>query len=336
MNFEIQDQKIISLTSADGIQSNGSFLSALTFPFKSILVDDPRVTYVTCGLLNAQIPISFYTINETNDTLTFQYGSDVSKNMIVNHGNYNSNSLITEMQTLFTALGYSFTIATSRVNGRVTFTSLSNFTFYDSTIFSILGFVPNTTYVSSSFKLTSVYPLNLLGIKNIKVVSNNLVVNSYDSKNMATTTCIANIPVNVPSYSMLDYVNMTLMFPILNLRVLNVIDINLLDENNNYINFNGTHWSMTLQINTHRQMSYNTRTLHDALYIDNTQDPGQSTLQADSIPSEQQDDQSTLQADSIPSEPLFEQQEDIDSDALVNPNYGIDPDEEELQLLESN
>ena len=137
----------------------------------------------------------------------------------------------------------------------MTFTSVGNsFIFYGtSTLFSILGFPLGTNYSSSSSFIVAPYPLNLLGIKRLKVNSIALSTVAYDSRNMGMRSTIASVPVNVASYGMIDYVNTTNAFPICQAKTVSSIDVQILDENDNYINFNNTDWTMTLQINVLRQ-----------------------------------------------------------------------------------
>ncbi len=255
MDNPILEQKIVNVSSADGTLNNGTFKSNITFNFKNVLYDDPDIISISTGLLNAQIPVSFYTINYTNDTLNIKVNSDVNKTLSITRGNYNSNSLITELQTQLLAAGYTFAIATSRITGIMTFTSVGNsFTFYGtSTLFSILGFAIGTNYNSSSSSIVAPYPLNLLGIKRLKVNSVALSTIAYDSRNMGMRSTIASVPVNVASYSLIDYVNTTNAYPICQAKTVSAIDIHILDENDNYINFNNTDWTMTLQINVIRQ-----------------------------------------------------------------------------------
>ena len=66
-----QDNRIITLNSQDGEKVNGTYLSSVKFNFSGLLQDDRNLirTYIT--VLNAQIPVSFYIIEETHNTLNF-------------------------------------------------------------------------------------------------------------------------------------------------------------------------------------------------------------------------------------------------------------------------
>ena len=59
---------------------------------------------------------------------------------------------------------------------------------------------------------------------------------------------------------MISYVNQSdLNTNILQARTLNTIDISLVDENNNFLDFNNCDWSMTITLSIHRNeyISYN-------------------------------------------------------------------------------
>lgn len=255
MDYDICDMRFINLNSSDAVQNNNAFLSDVRFNFTNILSDEQNINYVTCGVLNAQIPVSFYTINYTNDTLNFSVDGGSVKQLLVTRGNYNSNSLITELKTQFTMLGYTFEIITSKISGVMTFSSVGhNFTFYGtSSLFPIIGFPTGTNYHSSISSLTAIRPLNLLGIKRLKVNSVALSTNVYDSAGFSLSSNIASIPINVQSFALIDYVNSSNAFPILKSKFVTYIDIQIVDEDGNLINFNGVNWTMTLQMNIYRK-----------------------------------------------------------------------------------
>ena len=97
------------------------------------------------------------------------------------------------------------------------------------------------------------YPLNLLGIKKVKVKSTNLSIFSYDSLSKGLSNTLASIPVEASSFGLILYENKINNKFLLNADSINEIDIQLCDENDNLINFNNCEWSMTLLIELVRQ-----------------------------------------------------------------------------------
>ena len=67
-----QDNRLITLNSQDGEQINGTYLSNIRFNFSGLLQDDIYLvrTYIT--VLNAQFPVSFYIIDDTDNILNYK------------------------------------------------------------------------------------------------------------------------------------------------------------------------------------------------------------------------------------------------------------------------
>lgn len=242
-----QDNRLITLNSQDGVKINGTYLSNIQFNFSGLLKDDRNLirTYVT--VLNAQIPVSFYIIDETNNILNYLQGA-VQKTIIIPVGNYNGNQLVTALNAGFTANSTDITASLNTLNGLLVFTvtvPALTYTFQStSTIKKILGFDSNL--ITSTF-ITLPYQLNLLGKKKIFINSYNLRNSAYTSKNLGFVQTVATIPVDQPPYNMINYVSATdLEKVILTNRTVDTIDIQIFDEDNNYINFRNIDWSITL------------------------------------------------------------------------------------------
>ena len=258
MNVEYQETRIISLNSAyANNKKNTTFLSDTEFYFKNILKDEPDIIRSTIQVINAQIPVSYYQISYLNDI--FKFSSVTSGNIInisITRGNYNSSSLITELQNKLLSAGYTFTITISRITGIMTFSSNLHFFIWDNPLGNILGFntVLGSVFNGTTWNLTAPFPLNLLGIQKLKVFSNALATQSFDSVGTGNNSLITTLTVNAPPFGLIIYDTPTEPL-ILKTKTLNTIDIQILDENNNYINFNNCNWTLTLQLNIVRMQS---------------------------------------------------------------------------------
>ena len=258
----IQDSRFINLYSRNATEKvNGSLLSSVSFNFKNILKESEDILYTQVGVFNAQIPISWYTIDQYRNVLKYKYPSSSSSisTITLTLGNYNSNTLITEMKTQFLANGHSFTINLNTVNGKVSFSSTSNFTLLNtangSLIMDLLGFDDSVNYTSSSLSLTAIYPLNMLGIQRLKINSNALSTYTINSKTLCESNTIASIPVNASSFGLIQYENKN-TYSLLRAKVINQIDIQIRDQDENLIDLNGIDWTMTLQIIIYRKNLY--------------------------------------------------------------------------------
>ena len=255
-----QDNRLITLNSQDGEQVNGTYLSNIKFNFSGLLQDDIYLvrTYIT--VLNAQFPVSFYIIDNT-DNMLYYTDNSISKTLELTPANYNGNQMVTALNTGFTANSSPITCFLAPLTGILYFTITggTSITFLStSTVKNILGFNDN---ISSSSLLKLPYQLNLLGKKKLFINSNSLKNSAFTSKSLSSVQTIATIPVDQPPYSMINYTSISdLEKNILFNRSLDVIDIQIVDEDNKYINFQNINWSITLCLtiekNDHEKINY--------------------------------------------------------------------------------
>lgn len=243
----ITETKLISLTSESGINSNGTYLSDIIFYCNGLLIPNPNIINVELTLLHAEIPVSFYTINYSNSFFKFKLDTAPILNLQVPVGNYNANTLISALKVLINDSNFIITI--SKITGKLTFQHNKSFIIYtdnDNSIGQILGFNLGSSYTSSGpnpYTLTGLHPLNLLGIKKINILSSELSTGNYMSSK-GNISLLASVPVDQPSYGLCIYENKTNTKYKLNNLEISKIDIQMQDENNNYINFNNINWSL--------------------------------------------------------------------------------------------
>ena len=255
-----QDNRLITLNSQDGEQINGTYLSNIKFNFSGLLQDDIYLvrTYIT--VLNAQFPVSFYIIDDTDNILSYTVNG-VPNTLELTPANYNGNQMVNALNTGFTANSSPITCFLAPQTGILYFTITggNNITFLStSTVKYILGFDVD---ISSSSLLKLPYQLNLLGKKKLFINSNSLKNSAFTSKSFSSVQTIATIPVDQPPYSMINYTSISdLEKNILFNRSLDTIDIQIVDEDNKYINFQNIHWSITLCLtiekNDHEKINY--------------------------------------------------------------------------------
>ena len=240
------DNHLITLNSSDALKLNSSYLSNVVFPFKGLLKDDVNIirSYVT--LINAQIPVSFYIIDATNNTLGYlEPPTMIQRSITIPIGNYNASTIITAINAAIIANASVETFSFNSLNGKISVVGwlvLGGNGTLGTTIGDILGIG-----IGGANNFTFPYPLNLLGKNKLFINSSNLNNVAYTSHNTGFSTCICTIPVNVPPYGLIQYTSVTDQNKnILVNRVLDNIDIQILDLNNNYINFNNVNWSITL------------------------------------------------------------------------------------------
>lgn len=253
----IREKKIISLNSSSATRYlNGTFLSNVVFDFLNVLSPDDSIVYVECGVGNAEIPCSFYNVDITNNIFNYRVNA-TNFSITVPPGNYNYTTLITQMQTLFTLNGHTFTFALNRNSNIVTMTLTAGGTWNTidaSSIYSILGFAKNTIYNIVANTITFPFLFDLLGIKKLKIYSTNISVDSVDSVGNATNNLLCTISVNQPGFNMLIYSNIDGLYSHIRNKYISTIDITIKDENGNFVNFNNVGWTLTLNLIIYRKI----------------------------------------------------------------------------------
>lgn len=250
------ENRLINLNAENATQRNGSFLSSVYFQFNGLLKDDPDVQAVYISVQNAQFPYSFYNINIYNNLLEISVNANPPVVLTFTRGNYNANTLITEIQTQLTAAGITdITITISSITGLLTFTKASGtFTLYyaGSTCFKVLGFNPALDYTSTGSVLVAPFPLNLLGTLKLRIASYALPISSLDSSVDGTLNILASIPINAGNFGLIMYENTNNIQSTLDLKILDNFDLEILDDDGNLVNFNGAYWTITMLLSIER------------------------------------------------------------------------------------
>jgi hypothetical protein len=255
----IREKRIISLNSNNATRYlNGDYLSDVVFDFTNILSPSDDISYVEVGVGNAEIPATFYNIDITNNVLNYRIDA-TNFVMTVPPGNYNYNSLVTQMTTLLTANGHTFTFSLNRNSNILTMTLTAGGTTWNrislgSTIYYILGFDPDTIYNIVGNTITFPRLFNLLGQKKLKIYSSNISIDSFDSVNTATNNLLCTISVNQPGFNLIIYTNIDGLYAHMRNRYLSTVDIQIKDELGNLINFNGIDWTMTINLILYRRI----------------------------------------------------------------------------------
>jgi hypothetical protein len=297
------DQRIITLSSNNATQNNGSFLSDVYFNFKGLIKQDLDIREIQISVQNAQIPISFYNINVYNNILILEYSSPLpfEFTFTLTRGNYNSTNLITEIIAQFALQGITdITITISSITGVLTFTRASpdDFSILSTgTINAVLGFEENTTYTSVGGELTPPFPLNLLGLLKLKLASFEIQTGNFDSSVSSNLNILATIPIESGSFGLILYDNISNTQAIINNKTLDGFDLQIYGDDNNLVNLNGINWNISLLLAITRVRYQDTKTtFKDLIFpinqlIDTLQQQQETTkeeqVQVEEVPNEQ-------------------------------------------------
>lgn len=254
----IIENKQIVLNSLYGIKQNGTLNSNVLFNFKGILTDEPDIIRSNICVMNAQIPVSFYTITEVC-TISAYAGLSGQGIATIPPGNYNFNSLKTVIDDGFALFNVFLRLTIDKTTGKLTLfqynlSVIDNIIFSSASFAKILGWYSGVgPYASVANNWVAPYPMNLLGVKKLNIQSQKLQINSFNSATNTQTTILATIPVDAPAYSLILYNTQTdLNKSALQSRTIDQIDITITDEAGTLIDFNGVDWTLTLVLESFR------------------------------------------------------------------------------------
>jgi hypothetical protein len=243
----ISDAKKVYLTPS-GARVCDSMYSNLKFNVPQLFPKDKFTLYHTIKVLHCEIPFSWYIVNSFNDQLVLSTGT-----ITLTHGNYNANTFMTYLQTV---LPTNMTISFNTSTGIFSFTYSTSFSILSTTTcFKLIGGVANTTYSSSSNVINMPNPANFLGTKNVYINVPNIILDNYNTESQTYNTLLC-IAVNVAPYGVIFYDNRTSSKNMIKGTKDDSIDLQILDDDNNEIDFNSIEWSITLEIETVKQVIY--------------------------------------------------------------------------------
>ena len=278
------------MTSEDTSQSNAILFIDSQHAFKQDGVDhyqlkNPilarRGNRVLCQLAEAEIPISFYTFDSTNNTLSLEIiGSNDSGSFSVQQSytipskNYNVVELVAQLNSLITSNSFTFTASYDTQTLKLTFTLTStnagtNFTKFEmkssSTCLSQLGFAASqlgTTGSSSSIVATNV--LNLHRTLNI-FVRTNMKVDNLDSRG-EQSGIISKIQIDQEAGGIVHYRNIENIKFQLTDTFLDHLIINLTTDDGTTIDLNGLNYHLSFAFFFRKErVDPNVATLNDKI-----------------------------------------------------------------------
>lgn len=232
---------------ADQFLDNTNANILINFPYITV----PNGHYIHLSVINATIPFSFYTVNETNNKIQINSipttGVSPAGLYIIPNGSYNANQLASTLTNLIPnmTVTYSnvlniffFTCSTTDFIIDITFTTATE----------LLGLSTNNLYNTSIGKVLRGYTLiNLTRVRTINIICNYNTGNiNILENNFYNTLC--SIPVLTPPYSLITYTNPNNYSSNLYISELNNITLKLVDQDGLPINLNGQYFNLTLQI----------------------------------------------------------------------------------------
>lgn len=238
----ITDTKQIHLSPSGATdKKNGILNSSLQFNIPFFIRKEKNLIYNTIKVLHAEIPYSFYIINEYNYKLVLSTGT-----INFPYGNYNANTFMQMLQPL---LPVNMSIIFDTFTGKFTLNYNQSFSVLSSSTCSkLMGFIKSIVLTSSSNKIVFTYPANFLGTKNLYIKTPNLLIENYNTNTKDYSTLLS-LPVGVSPFGIINYDNVSSSKNVIkNTNGTDTLDVLIVDDDNNPVDFNNIDWSITLEL----------------------------------------------------------------------------------------
>ena len=217
------------------------------------MIDVPKDITILISLVDLEIPLTYYVINNSNNLLNLVYDDNNEELITLINGDYDGIELANHLweQSTFESVVYN----TKR--NKLIFIHTKPFTFdYEtSTCFEKIGFdyidhVSTYDSTLSKYYVESDHMVMLSSLSSLFIHSPSITTNNISMKNKGgKDNIITKIPVDVPSGSVLIWKNLSNHKTMIIEKVINSIEIKITDENDNILdlNANNIHWSATIQ-----------------------------------------------------------------------------------------
>ena len=241
-------------SSCNILNANTDFKSLVEYNIPNMIERDETIEYIQFSIPNAVIPVSFFTINNTNCQL------DVTENGVpasykFAYGNYNSTYFITAFIAL---LGPNWSITLNNFNSVFTITNSAH-TFNllgTSTIDSIMGFSKTlaSTFSILGFmnSLTLTRCCNFLPLPRITLRCSELA-NTHMVGQNSTSDVIITIPNNSRPNGQIYYQNQSQAKLLFRHHELTRFVISFTNDDGDLLNFNGISCFFTIQFDIFRR-----------------------------------------------------------------------------------
>jgi len=212
---------------------NSTYNSEVTFEMKYPILVPKDCLNMTWSVQAFTCPISWYLINSTNNLLSILMTEQIY-DINIPYGNYNAISF----QSIFLS------------------NTTNNFIIRStSTIFQIMGFLKNTSYTSVNQTLVLPFTCNFSGLTSINIICENIRTNNLDSRTeLTSSSIIASVPINNSQGGVIYFQKYNDYCFDVKSDIIDYLDILIMDDLGNKINFNNQHWNLILQINFFREI----------------------------------------------------------------------------------
>lgn len=247
-----QKNQLVYSNSKYGTKNNGSKNFDVSFPLSSP-IQKPKDTNLRIKVQQLVLSVSFYNVNETNNTLSYSIDGVDQTDIDFVSGFYTTASLLGELKDELTG----FTINFNETYSQFKFTlPTDEFVIKkESTCLSLLGLTEGQDHTSTTDDggttnyLWSEFPVDLVPTKCVYVSVPNLSINNINGNTGQRNSVIASIPITTDAGDLLTFTNDTGLASYTQEDRIQEFNIRLLDQDQTSpLDLQNIDWHMTLEV----------------------------------------------------------------------------------------
>ena len=239
--------RIFNLSAASySVPYNGTLMSSGKFIIPNFILHNENVNHVYLSVSHAEVPNSFYLVNQYNNILCI---NNIS--FVIPVGNYNATSLLTTISSFISSIGITLIYSSSSLKYKFTSSLAFTINYTTSTIHRIMGLSRTSDMIGvlATGLYTLILPncVNFLPTARLNFRSSMLGLENFHS-NDGSNDVFLSLQNNASQNGLITYNNYGNLKYHIELEGLNEIDIRITDDSNRELDFNGISWFLTLQI----------------------------------------------------------------------------------------
>lgn len=206
-------------------------------------LDRRQTMYVS--VMSASIPCTFLNCDYYNDVFVYLDNNNVEFTITIPDGNYNVATMAKWIND-----NTPFTVTYNAIKNHYTFQADNNSTWTfssKSTCQELFGFGDGDYVSTPTGQLESNIAVNFFTIRNILILCPTIITNNVNVQQQNNRNCLLSIPVTAGANSMLVYQNTAnIRSELSSYNQMNNFQLALVDQDGDYIDLNGSHWSISL------------------------------------------------------------------------------------------
>ena len=235
--------------SADVNVSNSRKVWTLQSP---IIIPPSSNVKMLVSVESCSIPLSYYTINDTNNQFRVNSNGGEYTTFQIDPGNYTAKSVvnaITEPAAVPFKMVFNTALSTYKFSPKVAGESI-DFETCLRPIYRLLGIDLTDSALPFSSTYYSPNPVNLIYTSGIYISLNNVGNSNIDTGiSNQNSNCLIRIPITQPSNTILQFFTNVGFKNIMSATVLNEIDLSILDDNRKALNLtSNVDWTVVLRV----------------------------------------------------------------------------------------